>query len=162
MNDLSPLLQTLAQLLLIKNAKVTCAESCTGGLVGAALTELSGSSSWFDMGFLTYSNDAKKQLLDVQQETLEHFGAVSLETVEEMATGALTKASADYALAVSGISGPTGGSIEKPVGTICFALASKRGVVSTKQFFKGDRSSIREQSVYFILNWLVAELQNNF
>lgn len=162
LNDLPQLLQRLAAKLIQKKAKVTCAESCTAGLVSAALTTLSGSSSWFDMGFATYSNDAKKQLLDVRQTTLDQFGAVSLETVEEMAAGALSKASANYALAVSGVAGPTGGSEEKPVGTVCFALASTDTILTTTVHFQGERASVREQSVYFILNWLDTMLDDGF
>lgn len=156
------LLQRISKSLMQKNAKVTCAESCTGGLLSAALTEISGSSNWFDVGFVTYSNDAKRQLLGVQADTLNHFGAVSLETVAEMATGALLKGSADYALAISGIAGPTGGSLDKPVGTVCFALANLQNVLRCQGVFKGDRYRIREQAVIFVLDWFDQSLQTHF
>ena len=104
-------LQNLASNLATQNLKVTCAESCTGGLLAANLTRLPGSSAWFDMGFVTYSNEAKQQMLNVNPSTLAHYGAVSEEVVREMALGALISSKADYALSISGIAGPTGGKL---------------------------------------------------
>ncbi|MBQ9724599.1 MAG: nicotinamide-nucleotide amidohydrolase family protein, partial [Neisseriaceae bacterium] len=108
-------LQQILQHLTIQKQTVTCAESCTGGLLAGELTRLSGSSAIFSYGFVTYSNLAKQELLGVSETTLQQFGAVSWETVKEMANGALQKANADYALAISGIAGPTGGTPNKPV-----------------------------------------------
>ncbi|WP_274585285.1 nicotinamide-nucleotide amidohydrolase family protein [Neisseria leonii] len=137
---------------------VAAAESCTGGLVAAALTELPGSSAWFHQGWVTYSNEAKQQQLGVRAETLAAFGAVSCETVAEMALGARRIAGADWALAVSGIAGPGGGSAEKPVGTVCFALAGASGVQTRQCRFSGGRSAVRGQAAAFVLDWLSAVL----
>jgi nicotinamide-nucleotide amidase len=133
---------------------VTCAESCTGGLLAAELTRLPGSSSWFNMGYVTYSNQAKQQLLNVNDTTLRHYGAVSEECVREMALGALIDAKADYALSVSGIAGPTGGSAEKPVGTVWFGLATKQRIWAKHHQFNGDRDMIRVQAVKYALRFL--------
>lgn len=134
---------------------VTCAESCTGGLLAAELTRLPGSSAWFDMGFTTYSNEAKQQLVGVHTDTLSMFGAVSEETVREMALGALLAAKADFSLSISGIAGPDGGSETKPVGTVWFGLATKQRIFAAKQHFNGDREEVRQQAVDFALGWLL-------
>lgn len=105
----------------------TTAESCTGGGVATAITDIAGSSQWFDRAFITYSNEAKMQMLGVQAETLANHGAVSEPVVEQMAEGALTNSLADISVAISGIAGPTGGTEEKPVGTVWFAWADKQG-----------------------------------
>ena len=124
------------------------AESCTGGWVGEAVTMISGSSDWYERGFITYSYVAKRELLGVKPETLEKSGAVSEATVREMAVGALTASHAQVAVAVSGTAGPTGGTPEKPVGTVCLAWAMKGGTVKTEtQHFGGDRQAVRKQSV---------------
>ncbi|MDO4640626.1 MAG: CinA family protein [Neisseria sp.] len=133
---------------------VTCAESCTGGLLAAELTRLSGSSAWFETGFITYSNEAKHRFLGVNQDTLNQYGAVSAETVKEMAVGARQAAKSDYALSISGIAGPTGGSVEKPVGTVWFGLAYEGKVFAVHRQFDGNRDSIRSQAVRFALSWL--------
>ena len=127
------------------------AESCTGGLVAAVLTSVSGSSAWVDRCFVTYSNEAKKELLDVSAATLEIFGAVSEETAREMASGALNRSRATIAYSVTGVAGPTGGTTAKPVGMVCFAFADSRGVDATTCHFAGDRTAVREQSVNFVL-----------
>ncbi|WP_037585823.1 CinA family protein [Stenoxybacter acetivorans] len=137
---------------------VTCAESCTGGLLAAELTCLPGSSAWFDMGFVTYSNEAKQTLLNVREATLRQHGAVSAACVREMAQGALLAARADYALSVSGIAGPTGGTTEKPVGTVWFGLSSAEGVWAEQQHFIGSRDEIRAQAVCFALALLARRL----
>ena len=152
--DLTELLPLLQQ----QDVKVTCAESCTGGLLASILTDKPGSSKWFDMGFVTYSNDAKHQLLGVSLQTLAQFGAVSVETAREMASGAQKRANADFALSVTGIAGPDGGSKEKPVGTVCFGFATKDQVDSFQIYFKGTRSEIRLSSVTFCLNLLLNAL----
>lgn len=133
---------------------VTCAESCTGGLLAAELTRLPGSSNWFNMGYVTYSNQAKKQLLNVNETTLRHYGAVSEECVREMALGALINSKANYAISISGIAGPTGGSAEKPVGTVWFGLATKQRIWAKNYQFNGNRDTIRTQAVEYALRFL--------
>jgi nicotinamide-nucleotide amidase len=130
------------------------AESCTGGLITAVLTSVSGSSAWVDRGFVTYSNEAKIEMLGVSTHTLESFGAVSEETAREMATGALKASRATIAYSVTGVAGPTGGSKAKPVGMVCFGFATNEGVTSFTRQFNGDRSNVREQSVNFVLSVL--------
>ncbi len=130
------------------------AESCTGGLITAVLTSVSGSSAWVDRGFVTYSNEAKMEMLGVASKTLDTFGAVSEETAREMATGALKASRATMAYSVTGVAGPTGGSDDKPVGMVCFGFATAEGVSAFTQHFKGDRSAVREQSVNFVLGEL--------
>lgn len=153
--DLQQLSVQAGQLLLSAGATVTTAESCTGGWIAKVLTDISGSSSWFEQGFVTYSNAAKMQMLGVKAETLSQQGAVSEATVREMAWGAQTHASADYAIAVSGIAGPGGGSEEKPVGTVWFGFAFPGGELSAAQrVFSGDRDAVRRQAVRFALQTL--------
>ena len=128
--------------------KLATAESCTGGGVAHALTEIAGSSAWFERGFITYSNESKRELLDVQQETLLQHGAVSEAVVREMVTGALRHSHAQVALAVSGIAGPGGGTAEKPIGTVWFAWGIKNQVcVAQLHHLHGDRAEIRAHSV---------------
>ncbi len=138
-----------------RGAWVTCAESCTGGWVAKALTDIAGSSAYFDRGFVTYSNAAKHDLLGVDETTLANYGAVSEAVVREMALGALRAANADHAVAISGIAGPDGGSADKPVGTVWFAFATREGrVVAHKQLFSGDRDTVRLQAAVFALQTL--------
>ena len=127
------------------------AESCTGGLIATVLTSVSGSSAWVDRGFVTYSNEAKMELLGVSAKTLDDFGAVSEETAREMAIGALKASRATMAFSVTGVAGPTGGTAAKPVGMVCFGFATTAGVIAFTHHFKGDRSAVREQSVNFVL-----------
>ena len=127
------------------------AESCTGGLITAVLTSVSGSSGWVDRGFVTYSNEAKMEMLGVAAATIEAFGAVSEETAREMATGALKNSRATIAYSVTGVAGPTGGTATKPVGMVCFGFATANNVTSVTKRFLGDRSAVREQSVNFVL-----------
>lgn len=137
---------------------ITCAESCTGGGIAKAITDVAGSSAYFDRGFVTYSNAAKHDLLGVSEATLAAHGAVSEEVVREMAIGALRAAQADLALSVSGIAGPDGGSAEKPVGTVWFGFASSDGrVLSRKMQFEGDRDSVRLQATIFALQTAIDE-----
>ncbi|MDN2480215.1 nicotinamide-nucleotide amidase [Vibrio agarivorans] len=128
------------------------AESCTGGGVANAITEVEGSSAWFDRAFITYSNEAKMEMLGVKPQTLESFGAVSEATVIEMAQGALERSLATIAVSISGIAGPGGGSEDKPVGTVCFAFVSNKGwqLVETCHF-EGDRSEVRLQAIEHVL-----------
>lgn len=129
------------------------AESCTGGWIAEAVTAISGSSAWFDTGFVTYSNAAKMRLLGVPAATLDQHGAVSTPVVEAMVSGALANSGANVAVAVSGIAGPTGGSPEKPVGTVCLAWAwPGQGIFSETCHFDGDRTGIRRHTVIHALN----------
>ena len=135
---------------------MTTAESCTGGWVAEAVTMVPGSSAWFDRGFVTYTNVSKREMLGVRAETLEQYGAVSQEVVREMVTGALRASEAQVALAVSGVAGPSGGTPDKPVGTVCFAWGRK-GVPARAETLRlaGDRESVRRQSVLHALRVLL-------
>ncbi len=130
---------------------ITGAESCTGGLIAAVLTSVSGSSAWVDRGFVTYSNEAKIEMLGVAAATIDAFGAVSEETAREMVAGALKNSRATTAYSVTGVAGPTGGTLTKPVGMVCFGFATAQSVTSVTKRFDGDRSAVREQSVNFVL-----------
>ncbi|KLV06761.1 damage-inducible protein CinA [Photobacterium aquae] len=124
------------------------AESCTGGGVATAITDIAGSSAWFDRAFVTYSNEAKQEMLGVAAQTLDSHGAVSEAVVREMAAGALAHSRADISVAISGIAGPGGGSESKPVGTVWFAWADRHGWISAERYlFEGDRSAVRAQAV---------------
>jgi nicotinamide-nucleotide amidase len=135
-----------------KGLILATAESCTGGWVAQAVTSVSGSSDWFDRGFVTYSNEAKREMLGVRLATLERHGAVSEETAREMAAGALAASRAQIAVAITGVAGPTGGSPQKPVGMVCFAWAVREGAGDTAtRRFEGDRTAVRRQSVIVAL-----------
>ncbi|MBN7820485.1 nicotinamide-nucleotide amidase [Bowmanella sp. Y57] len=153
------LAEQLGDALKQKGWTITCAESCTGGGIGYAITSISGSSGWFEQGFITYSNDVKERLLGVHHDTLVVHGAVSAQTVEEMAQGALKAAKANIAIAVSGIAGPDGGSPQKPVGTVWFGIALADKVVSVHQRFEGDRQQVREQAIDFALQQAVEHIR---
>jgi nicotinamide-nucleotide amidase len=132
------------------------AESCTGGWVAQVITSVAGSSEWFERGFVAYTNLAKREMLGVSTTTLSRYGAVSEQCARAMAEGALTHSHAQVALAVTGIAGPSGGTPEKPVGTVCFAWAAKkRESVTVKHLFTGDRESVRRQSVITVLQGLL-------
>jgi nicotinamide-nucleotide amidase len=156
---------TLAEILKSKKWKMAAAESCTGGLVCANLTEIAGSSEWFERGYITYSNEAKIECLGVTDKLLEGFGAVSEEVAKAMAEGAQTKAGVNAALSITGIAGPSGGSQEKPVGTVCFGWAiqddagDNRVLTKTMQF-DGNRQDIRQQSCDYALSELAKLLEN--
>lgn len=153
---LTLIVEQLAESLIKDNKKLTVAESCTGGWIAKVLTDLAGSAVWFERGFVTYSNQAKHEMLGVAEATLESYGAVSRETVAEMAIGALKNSHADFSLSVSGIAGPSGGSADKPVGLVWFAWATKNGVISSEQKnFSGDRDEVRKQAVIFALIRLI-------
>jgi nicotinamide-nucleotide amidase len=151
-HEIDQLALLLGKKLLAKNWTITCAESCTGGGIGYAITAISGSSTWFKQGIISYSNEAKQQLLGVSAQTLDNFGAVSLETVKEMAQGAAKIAQAQVAISVSGIAGPDGGTKQKPVGTVCFGFYVDGQTSSVVQLFKGNRQQVREKSVEFALS----------
>jgi nicotinamide-nucleotide amidase len=145
--------------LLEREALCVTAESCTGGLVAGAITDIAGSSGWFDRGFVTYSNEAKVELLGVSAATLAQHGAVSEATARAMAEGALARSRASIAVAVTGVAGPAGGSPEKPVGMVCFAWAQS-GVATAvaTHHFPGGRQAVREASVAVALEGLLAQL----
>lgn len=140
-------MEQLLALLKKYNLKITTAESCTGGMLGAAITAVSGASACYETGFITYSNAAKERLLGVRHETLAAFGAVSAQTAAEMAEGALKAGGADVSISVTGIAGPTGGSAEKPVGLVYIGVAGAHGVEVTECRFSGSRAQVRSQTV---------------
>lgn len=135
--------QAVAAQLLKHRQKVCTAESCTGGLIAKTFTDLAGSSDWFERGFVTYSNDAKNEMLAVPASLIEDYGAVSEAVATAMASGALRHSKADYSIAVTGVAGPGGGSDDKPVGTVWIALASAEQMVARRYQFDGDRQAVR-------------------
>lgn len=142
-----------------KGMMLATAESCTGGWVAKMMTDIAGSSSSFDRGFVTYSNLAKQDMLGVSIDTLDQYGAVSEAVVQEMVAGALQHSIADIALSISGIAGPSGGSEDKPVGTVCFAWGIRKGELqSVTQLFLGDRDAVRQQAVIFALKGILKML----
>lgn len=157
MSELEKLAERVGLTLLERGEWLAAAESCTGGWVAQSLTAIAGSSAWFDRGFVTYSNSAKVDMLAVPETTLERHGAVSEATARAMAQGALAHSRADWSVAITGIAGPTGGTPEKPVGTVCFAWASRDGGCEAQTcHFAGDRAAVREQSVFHALSGLLA------
>ena len=153
------LVEELTLLLLDKNLRLVTAESCTGGLIAAAMTDRSGSSEVFERGYVTYSNLSKIEELFVQEETLEMWGAVSAQTAIEMAQGALKNSGADIALSVTGVAGPTGGTDEKPVGLVYIGIAQKdKTPEAIKNNLDGDRTSIRQATVEKALELLIERL----
>ncbi len=138
--------------------KIATAESCTGGLIAGAITAVAGSSAWFDRGFVTYSNEAKIEVLGVHPETIAAWGAVSEAAAREMAAGALAASLAEFAVAVTGIAGPSGGTPDKPVGLVCFAWARRHGPVEAHTArFAGDRAAVREAAVVVALDGLIRQ-----
>lgn len=154
--DLESLAVELGRALMARGWRVATAESCTGGWIAKALTDVAGSSRWFEGGIVAYSNAAKMALLGVPGDVLAAHGAVSEETVRAMAEGARSRFGADLAVAVSGIAGPDGGSADKPVGTVHFAFAAPGGVTAARRIFAGDRETVRRQTVALALERLVA------
>ncbi len=150
--ELKALSQELGELLLAKKHVLTLAESCTGGLISALITNTAGSSAWFESGLVTYSNQAKQDLLKVKETTLTQYGAVSEQVAMEMAIGALQQGRSTIAASVTGIAGPDGGTAAKPVGTVCFAWTSDNlPSISKTYLFQGNREQIREQSTIALL-----------
>ena len=146
----------IGEKLLARGWRVATAESCTGGGITAAITAIPNSSSWFEYGIVSYANSAKEKLLHVNRETLAREGAVSQATVEQMVRGVLDLSGANIAVAVSGIAGPTGGTAEKPVGTVWFAWGLASGVINSDVYnFSGDRTSVQHQSVIYAFNGLL-------
>jgi len=155
--DLGALAQHLAEVLVAKRLVVSTAESCTGGWIAKTLTDISGSSAWFDCGMVAYSYEAKQAMLGVRPQTLEKEGAVSRETALEMVSGALAHSAASLAVAVTGIAGPGGGTEDKPVGTVWIGWKRRGGYPSAEVFhFDGDRESVRRQTIAAALKGLMA------
>jgi nicotinamide-nucleotide amidase len=155
-DDVTELARRVGRAAKRRRVTIATAESCTGGGVATAITRISGSSRWFERGFVTYTNTAKKEMLGVATRTLDDFGAVSEQVAGEMAQGALAFSHADVAVAITGIAGPTGGSRRKPVGLVHIAWAARGDTVQARVFrFKGDRDAVRLQSVYVALQGLV-------
>jgi len=154
--ELFELAVCVGQELQARGLMLATAESCTGGWVSECVTMVSGSSTWFERGFVTYTNTAKTEMLGVAQATLDRHGAVSEQTVGEMVSGALARSHAQVALAVSGVAGPTGGTPQKPVGMVCFAWGrSGRVPVTRTLHLTGDRETVRRQSVIVALQGLL-------
>ncbi len=160
--NLASLAQRLGEKLQARGLTLVTAESCTGGWIAKCVTDIAGSSGWLDRGFVTYSNDAKEDMLSVDPATIEAHGAVSEQTALEMAQGALSNSPAEVAVAVSGIAGPGGGTPDKPVGTVCFAWALQGGVeLVCREHFEGDREAVRRQTVELALAELIKILDGH-
>ena len=158
--NLFNLANQLGGLLKKHGLKLALAESCTGGMASQYITAVSGSSTWFDRGFVCYSNLSKMEMLNVTSETLLNFGAVSEETAAEMALGALKNSQANIVASITGIAGPDGGSPDKPVGTVCFSWAGKANQIKTINYkFDGNRHSIRQQATSFMIKELIHILE---
>ncbi|WP_456291870.1 CinA family protein [Pseudomonas sp. AK106] len=155
MDDITHLAATLGQQLLATGAQVSTAESCTGGGIAEAITRIPGSSAWFEAGYVTYSNRQKTRQLAVPEAVFAQVGAVSREVVEAMARGAQANSGAQFSVAVSGVAGPDGGSLEKPVGTVwvCWGVAER--LIAGRFLFAGDRDAVRRQTVIAALEGLV-------
>lgn len=157
--DTTPaLVEALARELKMRGLMMATAESCTGGLIAGACTEVSGSSEWFERGLVTYSNAAKSELLGVPMALIDQHGAVSEPVARAMASGAVSHSPARLAVAVTGVAGPTGGSAEKPVGTVWFGWATPDGVFTEHQRFAGDRTAVRQATVRHALAGLLQRL----
>ena len=153
--DLPALTVNLADILQKKGWLMATAESCTGGMIAVACTDLAGSSNWFERGFVSYSNEAKTELLGVDAALIARHGAVSEEVARAMVQGAIRYSRAQVAVAVTGVAGPAGGSADKPVGTVWFGWATPTGVVSEMRCFDGDRAAVRKATVRHALRRLV-------
>ncbi len=155
------LVKKIAEILRPDNRKLCTAESCTGGLIAKSLTDLAGSSDWFDRGFVTYSNEAKTDMLAVPALLIEQYGAVSEAVAGAMVNGALEHSLADYVIAVTGVAGPAGGSEEKPVGTVWIGVGSEHYQTVRRHVFPGDRQAVRQATLHTALDTLVAMLSSN-
>lgn len=158
MTPISDLVAQLAKALKARQHFLATAESCTGGLIAGACTDLSGSSDWFERGYVTYSNAAKCELLGVPAALIDAHGAVSEPVARAMAAGAVARAHVQCSVAVTGVAGPSGGSTEKPVGTVWFGWATPHGVFTEHQHFLGDRTAVRQASVAHALSGLLKRL----
>ena len=162
MNDefLQQLAAQVGAVLVQRGLMLASAESCTGGWLGQTMTSVAGSSTWYERGFITYTNISKSEMLGVSDATLVQYGAVSEQTAKEMVLGALARSHAQIAVAITGIAGPGGGTAEKPVGMVCFAWAMKDGLArSATRHFTGDREAIRRQAVVAALQGVSDLLQ---
>lgn len=148
--------EKIVELYIEKKLKLALAESCTGGLVAACITSISGASVIFDRGFVTYSNDAKQEMLGVPPLLLEQHGAVSAQCAEAMAQGAREKSKADIGLSITGVAGPGGGTPEKPVGLVYIGLSTAKETEAKRFLFEGNRNEVRRQSIVKALAWLLA------
>ena len=153
--ETAALVEQLATQLQQRQWMLTTAESCTGGLIAGACTDLSGSSNWFERGFVSYSNTAKSELLGVDMSLIKQHGAVSEEVAQAMVAGAVTRSRAQVAVAVTGVAGPTGGTPDKPVGLVWFGFALPGQVLTEKMNFPGDRAAVRTATVQHALGRLV-------
>lgn len=151
-------IHVLAKFLINGNLKISVAESCTGGALASALTSISGASSYFDRGYIAYSNEAKVNMLKVDSQTIDTEGAVSEAVAIAMAEGAASQSGTDISVAITGIAGPAGGTKEKPIGTVCFGFCVKNNLSTCTQSFQGSREEIVSQSVGFALNHLISSL----
>lgn len=159
--ELSNLAIELGAALKARGLMLALAESCTGGMVAQAITSVAGSSAWFDRGFVTYSNQAKIEMLNVSNQTLENFGAVSEEMAAEMALGALKNSPAQITGSITGIAGPDGGTATKPVGTVCFAWVIAHSPISTlTKHFNGNREEIRQQASITMMEGLIRQIKS--
>ncbi|MGE5616564.1 MAG: CinA family protein [Bacillota bacterium] len=159
-DEISILAEEVGRVLKERQLVLAVAESCTGGGVGEAVTRIAGSSAWFDRGFITYTDAAKRELLGVPGETLERHGAVSEETARAMARGALERSDASLSIAVTGIAGPDGGSVDKPVGLVWFAWGTADGAIhAERRIFGGEREAVRAQSVAYALRGVLERLR---
>lgn len=151
MSELIKLAKEFGDYLVSKRLKCVTAESCTGGGLAAAITEISGSSAWFDRGFVTYSNESKTEMLGVPKELIDQYGAVSEEVARAMVNGAIERSGADVGISITGIAGPSGGSPEKPVGLVWFAWMCSGSLIAESRIFSGDRQAIRKAALQFAL-----------
>ncbi|KRO78386.1 CinA family protein [Methylophilaceae bacterium] len=155
-NDLELLVENLGAQCLLNSYHLVIAESCTGGMICSAITQISGSSQWFTQGFITYSDQSKIDLLGVSEGSLKSYGAVSQQVANEMACGALRRSQGSLSLSITGIAGPSGGTKTKPVGTVFFSVCDKKGMLFEHEaHFEGTRKEIREKGLLFALNSLL-------
>ena len=162
-STLHALANQLGQVLLSRNLRCAVAESCTGGSLAAAITDIPGSSQWFDRGFVTYSNESKQQMLGVPEAMIASQGAVSEAVVRAMAEGTLAASLADVSVGISGIAGPDGGSLDKPVGTVWIAWAGCSQPTHAQCYlFMGDRLAVRQQAVQIALEGLIQQVAQQF
>lgn len=158
---LDSLCSQLAEQLVARAWLLATAESCTGGMISATCTDLGGSSAWFERGYVTYSNRAKTELLGVDAQLIKRHGAVSEAVVRAMASGALAQSGAHITVAVTGVAGPSGGSLDKPVGTVWLAWATGDNVICSREWFDGDRAAVRQATVRRAIEGLIALSQQS-
>lgn len=158
-NNLFALSQQLGTLCIAKNSRIAVAESCTGGNVASSLTDIAGSSRWFQGGAVVYSNLAKINLLGVDESLIKQHGVVSENVASAMAQSALHQFQADLAVSITGIAGPSGGTADKPVGMVCFALADRKTIKTTTQYFHSGREHIRRCASAFAIEWMIQYLE---